>query len=70
MQVNTNVKGIGRDYFWPPNVPRDWSFEQLIDGHGSRRGCRGGADDPSGCECSALVLIAADMLTMCMLSIF
>jgi hypothetical protein len=46
--VNTNVKGIGRDFFWPPNVPRDWSFEKLIDGHGHRGGCRAGADDPSG----------------------
>ena len=37
--VNTNVKGVGRDFFWPPNVPRDWTFEKLIDGNGDHRGC-------------------------------
>lgn len=47
--VNTNVKGIGRDFFWPPNVPRDWTFEKLIDGNGHHRGCTDSAQHR--CEC-------------------
>ena len=45
--VNTNVKGIGRDFFWPPNVHRDWSFSQMVEEGGSG-GCRAGPSDPSG----------------------
>jgi hypothetical protein len=44
--VNTAIKGVGYDFFWPPNQPRDWDFQTLVGR--SRGGCRAGSQDPSG----------------------
>jgi len=46
-QVNYLAHGIGRDFFWPPNVPRNFSVEKILEARGTR-GCRAGPDDPRG----------------------
>lgn len=50
--INTELRGVGRDFFWPPNVERDWSLKGLVGG-GRRGGCRDGPRDPSGYPATA-----------------
>eukprot|EP01051_Picozoa_sp_SAG22_P000157 SAG22_NODE_3_length_48349_cov_158.681180_18_plen_172_part_00 len=49
--INTELRGVGRDFFWPPNVDRDWSLQSLVGGR--RGGCRDGPRDPSGYPAAA-----------------
>ena len=33
--VNTEVKGVGNDMFWPPSVERGWTYSQQVESFGT-----------------------------------
>lgn len=33
--VNTEVKGVGNDMFWPPSVERGWTYAQQVESFGT-----------------------------------
>eukprot|EP01061_Rhynchopus_euleeides_P019516 TRINITY_DN32083_c0_g1_i2.p1 TRINITY_DN32083_c0_g1~~TRINITY_DN32083_c0_g1_i2.p1 ORF type:complete len:644 (+),score=248.16 TRINITY_DN32083_c0_g1_i2:36-1967(+) len=43
--ANLYVQGVGRDMFWPPNVPRDYTLESVVGPHKKTPGCAGQYDD-------------------------
>lgn len=45
--VNTMARGLGRDFFWPPNQPRNFNVTAAIEAEGQGN-CRTGATDPQG----------------------
>ena len=43
--ANTYVQGVGRDLFWPPNVPENYTLDSVIGPHKKGSGCYQGYDD-------------------------
>lgn len=35
--VNCQARGVGRDMFWPPTLPRNWSYDWLVNRAGSKK---------------------------------
>lgn len=49
---NTMARGLGRDFFWPPNRPRGFNMSAAIEDDG-RYGCRQGSTDQQGYPATA-----------------
>jgi len=45
-QVNYILQGVGNDFFWPPNAPRNWTYAREV--MHADNGCRAGPNDPRG----------------------
>eukprot|EP00756_Hemistasia_phaeocysticola_P023166 Hpha_TRINITY_DN15874_c1_g4::TRINITY_DN15874_c1_g4_i1::g.189994::m.189994/K01285/PRCP; lysosomal Pro-X carboxypeptidase len=41
---NNRVQGVGRDFFWPPSIPRGYTVDSVVGSKGLREGCGAGYD--------------------------